>query len=1047
VQEHEHLEHPLLRVAARPGGRRPHAAARPGSAAARLARRGLAATEGRAIESTHRLRFPTNSAAVAAGLSPFPGDLYDGAAGVAAVLLEAACLDAAGRARRLGRAVIDGLVASTPPGASAEPTGLYLGLAGTAVTVARWGIAEDDPALVDEALRVMRLAAVQLPETCDMLGGVAGVGLAALALHEATGEPAMREAVHACVAALAARARPWGGGLGWPVGQDAPDGSVRADDLQTGFAHGLAGVAAFLVRAAPLDEGARALEHGAFAALRALARPRDEALAWPVSDRDPTERHHWCHGSTGIAHAWLARHAVTGDTESLRMAEQAAEHAWRALARPGRRPDDRTVGHCHGLAGALELFALLARRAAPGRWDGRVHAIVRAIGRRTQGRGPSSLDADGCGAAYGTAGVVRAMLLVEGAEVWLPWSALPEGRVRERARRPPPRPLPPPARAVRARLPSGMRLVDVVPQAAGALVGAGYALPLDSRHDDALARHAEAALASPVGREFRALLTEVEARRAALATRHADWLARDALGAAVLGPLVRECAAILLRPSPSPRAARRRVMRRLVDRHFRGLARCLEHVEADRAGVLARVASGAVTRVEHFGGDPHRGEAGVFALGFADGREWVHKPRSVRLDGFIAGTDADGAAALVADRLRAVLPGALLARHDVLPAGPWHGYAERIVTRRAPIADGDPVLRFLGAELGVPPAVECTRLRPGDEPRFWVAAGLLAAHSACLGLADLHAENLVAGTSRASPDTVLHAVDLEMAFLADGSVAAANLTPQFGHPREADPAAHLHWGLDVSHGGLCTMGAETWCTLVTPEGLVATRRPGQLAGRHAPNAVRNGDGSVGCGPFLPALLRGFADYWSAVRPILPAMAARARALLHGEIVRVLAKASRAYVAALHARSLGEPLWPGAAWHDVDAVAEAFSPEERAQLDALDVPYFFARLGEPGLLWMDGAAEWRSELVAKTVLADPFWSVIERFGEADALGYGIADLAAFGAPPGAFDLRDDRLGVRVRRTTEDPRIAVALALQDGVVRFRLEPDGRVRRWDA
>jgi hypothetical protein len=243
------------------------------------------------------------------------------------------------------------------------------------------------------------------------------------------------------------------------------------------------------------------------------------------------------------------------------------------------------------------------------------------------------------------------------------------------------------------------------------------------------------------------------------------------------------------------------------------------------------------------------------------------------------------------------------------------------------------------------------------------------------------------------------------------------------------------------------MGAETWCTLLTGEGPVATRRPGQLAGRHAPNAVRNGDGSVGCGPFLPALLRGFADYWSAVRPILPAMAARARTRLQGEVVRVLAKASRAYVAALHARMLGEPLWPGAAWHDVDAVAEAFSPEERAQLDALDVPYFFARLGEPGLLWMDEEAERGSELAAKTVLADPFWSVIERFGEADALAYGIADLAAFGAPPGAFDLRDDRLGVRVRRTAEDPRIAVALALRDGVVRFRLEPDGRVRRWEA
>ena len=64
-----------------------------------------------------------------------------------------------------------------------------------------------------------------------------------------------------------------------------------------------------------------------------------------------------------------------------------------------------------------------------------------------------------------------------------------------------------------------------------------------------------------------------------------------------------------------------------------------------------------------------------------------------------------------------------------------------------------------------------------------------------------------------------------------------------------------------------------------------------------------------------------------------------------------------------------------------------------------------------------------------------------------LARGLADLVAFGAPHGPFDQRDDALGVRVGRVSDDPRLQLAVATADGVLRFRLELDGAVRWWES
>ena len=1018
-----------------------------------LARRGLRILGESAQETTHGIRFRSNSAAIEEGLPAYPGTLYDGAAGVALAMLEAAPLDPSGRTFRLGREVVGGLISSTPPGPSADATGLYLGLAGTAVVIARWAVANGDPAWLAEALRVMALAGEAQPATCDVLGGAAGVGLGALALYRATGDARARAVIHACVERLGISARPDRSGLSWPLGEDAPDGSARADDVQTGFAHGTAGIATFLTAAAEsLDDArARELRDGAFRSLDGLMRLRDGEAAWPVGTRQPLERHHWCHGSAGIAQAYLALYELSGQVEALIVAAAAAEHTWRAVRQGSGVPADRASGHCHGLAGALELFGQIGAATHAPVWATRADAVVRAITKRSPGRGASSLDADGCGLAYGTAGVVRSLTSWAHGAHWLVWRAFPEGHAESgaavaRAATAPLNDVVRP-RTRRVTLPAGFQLQDIVPTAAGALEGHGYALPVGPEHSEAVARFASSTLGTESGRELRRVLSQLRRVANDLTRAHAEWLADDALGEPVFGPLVRECAGLLLRPGDQPVAARRRVVRSLVDRQIAALQRCLDNVARDRSTHLAALGEGRVIRVEHVGGDPHRGCGGVFGLTFADGRRALHKPRSVLLDAFLAGAHESSAARRVSAQLSPPYEGAMLPQHDVVPAGSWHGYVEQVRSTYSPLGDTDSALHFRWPTLGRPPAEAAALLAPGTEPRFWYSTGLLAGHATCFGIGDLHGENLVFGTSRAVKEPLLHAVDLEMAFMAKGGVSEAHLAPAFGHEIPVDPKVHQHFGFQARHGGLCAMGAEEWCVLVTPSGVMPTRRPHQLAGRHAPNAVRNSDGRFGYGDHLCAVVRGFTDYWVAARPIHAALAQSARTELTGAMVRVVVNASRAYVAPRHVRMLGGPLWPGASWFGAYGDATPLHEAELAQLDALDLPYFFQRLGTPGPRWMNESVETVTDLVPFTTIADPFWSVIEAFRSHEVLARGLADLVAFGAPHGPFDQRDDALGVRVGRVSDDPRLQLAVATADGVLRFRLELDGAVRWWES
>ena len=71
--------------------------------------------------------------------------------------------------------------------------------------------------------------------------------------------------------------------------------------------------------------------------------------------------------------------------------------------------------------------------------------------------------------------------------------------------------------------------------------------------------------------------------------------------------------------------------------------------------------------------------------------------------------------------------------------------------------------------------------------------------------------------------------------------------------------------------------------------------------------------------------------------------------------------------------------------------------------------------------------------------------MERQTRLDVLVRSLADAIAFVAPPGVFDAREERLGLRVFRPEEGAKIWFVALLQDGRVTCRIEGEGGVTMW--
>ncbi len=302
-----------------------------------------------------------------------PCAVQHGAAGVIEVLVRAARLELA-EPERLRRALADAC-AWVERRLAGEPKvlpGLHFGRAGTVWALHDAAVQLGDRAMAARALERCRALPVIWPNP-DVTHGAAGAGLTHLHLwSHRRGDPELRDRVLECADALIAAVerpsspdRPTGAP---PEGSPDPSGQVLwsvpasfdsrfAGTTHYGFAHGLAGIAWFLLAAGLATGRAECLELAGQAGetLVAAAHVADGAAWWRARPADPPAMRllHWCHGASGVG-TFLARLArATGNTRARQLAELAGVAVRRARWQG-------SPAACHGLAGNGDFLLDLA---------------------------------------------------------------------------------------------------------------------------------------------------------------------------------------------------------------------------------------------------------------------------------------------------------------------------------------------------------------------------------------------------------------------------------------------------------------------------------------------------------------------------------------------------------------------------------------------------------------------------------------------------------------------------------------------------------------
>lgn len=228
-------------------------------------------------------------------------------------------------------ALLTWTVDSHPVVPGQTPPGLYFGLGSLPWLMTDLAAAGHEPEFWrGQALRFSdELNAIEV-RGWDVTHGWAGVGLARVALLNATGEG--RDEVRKII--------------GKVLGEVSTQDGIPAWSAFHGFAHGSAGVAYFLLHAgiAVDDRVAVDLAVATGKALLGAAVPAARGLSWPHKPGSETVWSHWCNGAAGVGILLnaLARH--TGDEELL----AGAHAAGRAITTA--RPFGSTC-RCHGLAG------------------------------------------------------------------------------------------------------------------------------------------------------------------------------------------------------------------------------------------------------------------------------------------------------------------------------------------------------------------------------------------------------------------------------------------------------------------------------------------------------------------------------------------------------------------------------------------------------------------------------------------------------------------------------------------------------------------------
>ncbi|MGA5816316.1 class IV lanthionine synthetase LanL [Kitasatospora sp. NPDC094028] len=387
--------------------------------------------------------------AVPAGERTDPCNVQHGAAGVLAVLARAVVAEGlpgevreeAARTARTAAGWIERRIAAEP----LILPGLHFGRAGAAWALLDAARALEDAGLAGRAAGLARRLPLEWPNP-DVCHGTAGSGFTQLRfaadeflVHERS---AFLDRAARCADALLGAARREPGGTVWPVPADFD--SALAGITHLGFAHGAAGVGAFLLAAADrlpaaapgsaAPEGSSprndalltaAVEAGRTLAATVRRGPGDTAW-WPQSAGDPehVRLSHWCSGSSGAGGFLLRLWQATGDPAVRELACAAGRAVLAGRWHSG-------VSACHGLAGDGEYLLDLAEATGEPEFHTGAEELAHLIAARSARRDGLLVLPDetgtGCAAGYGTgtAGALAFLLRLRhgGPRLWL--DALP----------------------------------------------------------------------------------------------------------------------------------------------------------------------------------------------------------------------------------------------------------------------------------------------------------------------------------------------------------------------------------------------------------------------------------------------------------------------------------------------------------------------------------------------------------------------------------------------------------------------------------------------
>jgi tRNA A-37 threonylcarbamoyl transferase component Bud32 len=357
------------------------------------------------------------------GATTDPCNVYYGAAGILGVL-------AAAHGHRPGPELSTATTRAArwlERHAAREPEvlpGLHFGRSGT-----YWALLEAGIALGDEDLITRTAdAAERLPvagPVPDVSHGIAGTGLTALRFWRHTGRGSFLRQAGECADALLGAAVRGPEGVAWPVPPyppHLPDGATHH-----GFAHGTAGIAAFLLDAATITGRADCLATARLAGRTLCAATlwgEGGTARWSAGPADQVPLTGWCSGAAGVGGFLLRLWRVTGEADLLSAARGAAaavrHDIWQS----------RPV-HCHGTAGSIEYLMDVAEATGEERNATWAREAVSAMAARAVVRDGLLLTPDHSGVevfpgwGVGTAGVAAALLRLDGAPLRLFMPPLP----------------------------------------------------------------------------------------------------------------------------------------------------------------------------------------------------------------------------------------------------------------------------------------------------------------------------------------------------------------------------------------------------------------------------------------------------------------------------------------------------------------------------------------------------------------------------------------------------------------------------------------------